>query len=77
EIAISNNLITGKLKTPTPDGRTRIVTTRVDPNLATELSQYDVKFTGIVENTFFRDLLEWLVPAALFFGVWMFISRRV
>ena len=77
EIAISNNLITGKLKTPTPDGRTRIVTTRVDPNLAKELSQYDVKFTGVVENTFFRDLLGWLVPAALFFGVWMFISRRM
>ena len=37
EIAISNNLIQGKLKKPTADGRTRIVTTRVDPELAKEL----------------------------------------
>ena len=34
QIAISNNLIEGKLKKPTTDGRTRIVTTRVDPELA-------------------------------------------
>jgi ATP-dependent Zn protease len=50
EIAISNNLIQGKLKRPTPDGRTRIVTTRVDPALAKELSQYDVRFTGVMER---------------------------
>jgi cell division protease FtsH len=77
EIAISNNVIEGKLKKPIPDGRTRIVTTRVDPTLAGELSQYDVKFSGVVENTFFRDLLGWVVPALLFFGIWMFLSRRM
>ena len=37
EIAISNNVIQAKLRKPTPDGRTRIVTTRVDPVLAKEL----------------------------------------
>ena len=77
EITISNNLIQGKLKNPTPDGRTRIVTTRVDPALAKELSQYDVKFTGVVENTFFRDLLGWVLPALVFFGLWIFLARRM
>ncbi len=76
-ITISNNLIQGKLKKPTADGRTRIVTTRVDPALAKELSQYDVEFTGVVENTFFRDLLGWVVPALVFFGIWMFLAKRV
>jgi ATP-dependent Zn protease len=66
EISISKNLIEGKLKRATSDGRTRIVTTRVDPQLASDLSQYDVKFTGVVENTFFRDLIGWLVPAIIF-----------
>lgn len=77
EIAISNNVIQGKLRKPTADGKTRIVTTRVDPVLAKELSQYDVKFTGVIENTFFRDLLGWVLPALVFFGVWMFLSRRM
>ena len=77
EISISNNLIQGRLRKPTSDGKTQIVTTRVDPVLAKELSQYDVKFTGVVENTFFRDLLGWVLPALVFFGVWMFLSRRM
>ena len=77
EIAISNNVIQAKLRKPTSDGGTWIVTTRVDPVLAKELSQYDVKFTGVVENTFFRDLLSWVLPALVFFGVWMFVARRM
>ena len=77
EITISNNIIQGKLKKPTAEGRTQIVTTRVDPALAKELSQYDIKFTGVVENTFFRDLLSWVVPALVFFGVWMYLQRRM
>ena len=77
EIAISNNLIQGKLRKPTADGRTRIVTTRVDPELARDLSQYDVRFTGVVENTFLRDILGWILPALVFFGVWMLLAKRM
>lgn len=77
EISIANNIIQGKLKKPTSDGRTRIVTTRVDPALAKELSQYDVKFTGVIENTFLRDILSWVVPALVFFGIWMFLAKRM
>jgi cell division protease FtsH len=77
EISISNNVIQGKLKNPTPAGQTRIITTRVDPDLARDLAQYDVKFSGVIENTLFRDLLSWIVPALLFFAIWMFLARRV
>ena len=35
-VTVSNNLIEGKLKAPLPDGRTRVVATRVDPALAKE-----------------------------------------
>jgi cell division protease FtsH len=77
EITVSANLIEGKLKKPTPDGRTRIVTTRVDPALARDFSRYDLKFSGVVENTFFRDLLSWVVPALVFFGIWSLLARRV
>ena len=77
EISIANNVIQGKLRKPTADGRTRIVTTRVDPALAKELSQYDVKFTGVVENTFLRDILGWVIPALVFFSIWMFLAKRM
>ena len=77
EIVIANDVIQGTLKKPTPDGRSRIVTTRVDPVLARELSQFEVKFTGVVENTFFRTLLSWIVPAVVFAAIWMFVVRRM
>jgi len=77
DIAISSNLIQGTYKTPDAKGHKRFVATRVDPELAKDLAQYDVKFTGVVESTFLRDLLSWIVPALVFFGVWMFLARRM
>jgi cell division protease FtsH len=77
EIAISDNIIQGTYKEPTADKRTRFVTTRVDPDLAKDLSQYDVKYTGVIESHFLRDLLSWIVPALVFFAVWMFVARRL
>ncbi|MCK6388607.1 MAG: ATP-dependent zinc metalloprotease FtsH [Zoogloea sp.] len=76
EIAITDNAIQGTLKKPLEDGRQKFVTTRVDPALAKDLSQYDVKFTGVVENTFFRDILGWVLPAVIFVGIWIFAMRK-
>ncbi len=76
EISITNNYIQGELKQPLPDGRSKFVTTRVDPELAKDLEQYDVKFTGVIESTFLRDLLGWVVPALVFFGIWIFVMRK-
>jgi cell division protease FtsH len=76
-VSVSNHLVEGKLKAPLPDGRTRIVATRVDPSLAKELEQYDVRFEGVVENTLLRDLLSWVVPALVLFGLWSFLARRM
>jgi cell division protease FtsH len=77
EISVSNNAIQGTYKEPQPGGRQRFVTTRVDPDLARDLSQYDVKFTGVVENTFLRDILSWVIPALVFFLLWMFLAKRL
>jgi cell division protease FtsH len=35
-----------------------------------------VKFTGIVENTFFKDLLGWVLPAVIFVGIWIFAMKK-
>jgi len=75
DIAITDNQIHGTFKAPV-DGKSRFVTTRVEPALAKDLAQYDVKFTGIVESTFLRDLLGWVVPAVVFVAIWIFVMRR-
>ncbi len=75
DIAISDNQIHGTFKNPV-NGKSRFVTTRVEPALAKELEPYGVKFSGVVESTFFRDLLGWIVPAVVFVAIWVFVMRR-
>src|SRR5579883_1944344 len=76
KVGVSNRFIRGTLKTPV-DGKTEFATTRVDPQFASQLQKYHVTYTGEVESTFVQDLMSWVIPAVLFFGVWMFLSRRV
>lgn len=76
EVVVGETTITGRLKTPDPGGKTTIVANRVEPDLAERLSQYDVPYTRVVQSTFVRDLLSWVVPALVFFGLWFFLIRR-
>jgi len=76
EIAIKENVIEGKFKEPLKDGKQYFVTTRVEVPLADELSKYDVKFTGVVQSTIIRDILSWVLPVLLLFGLWMFFIRK-
>ncbi|WP_222013317.1 ATP-dependent zinc metalloprotease FtsH [Rhizobium laguerreae] len=76
EVAVSDNFIQGRYKEPQNE-RPFFVTTRVEPDLAERLRQYGVVVTGQIESTFLRDLLSWLIPVALFVGVWMFMIRRM
>ncbi|PXW99569.1 membrane protease FtsH catalytic subunit [Sphaerotilus hippei] len=76
-LRIGGSYIEGELKTATADGRTRVVTTRVDPALVRELEPYAVRYEGIVENTLLRDLLSWIVPAVVLFGLWTLLGRRL
>jgi cell division protease FtsH len=76
-VAVSDNFVQGTFKEPLPSGQSVFLTTRVDPNFAGQLAPYDVKVTGQIESTFVRDLLSWIVPVALFAGVWIFMMRRM
>jgi cell division protease FtsH len=77
EIGVSDRYIQGKLKEPLPNGKKQFVTTRVDPQFADELQKYGVTYTGQVESTLVSDLLSWVIPVLLFFGLWSFLARRM
>ncbi len=79
EVSVSDHRLTGKLK-PEGDSKEEKLFTSIrveDPDLVRELDQYGVTFTGVIESTFWRDLLSWLLPVALFVGIWFFIFRRL
>ncbi len=77
EVQIGDKLITGRLKTPEPNGKTVLVATRVEPDVAARLDTYKVPYTRVYESTFLRDLLSWVAPALVFFGLWFFLIRRL
>ena len=76
EVQVGQNTIEGKFKTP-QNGRSLFTTTRVDPAVANDLAQYNVKFSGQVSNGFLATLLSWIVPVLFFFALYMFFFRRI
>jgi len=77
EVTISNSSLTGRLVTPGADGKTALVTNRVEPDLAAQLASYDVPYSRVIESTFLANLLSWIVPMLIILGIWMFVFRRL
>jgi cell division protease FtsH len=76
QVWIEQNTIEGTLKQPEQDGLKQFVTTRVSSDLATELNKHHVTYSGEIPSTWLTDILSWVLPTALFFGLWMFVIRR-
>ena len=70
DITVTDRAFVGRLKTPEGNKTTRVAN-RVEPDLATRLATYNVSYTRVVENTLIRDLMSWIVPALVFFGLWL------
>jgi cell division protease FtsH len=77
EVKVLQDRVEGRLKKPTSGGKERFVSIRVAPALAEHLNQFGVQYTGVIESTFLRDLLSWVLPVLFFFALWMFLFRRV
>ncbi len=76
EIEILQNTIQGELNKPLPDGRSKFVTTRVEPALAKDLEPYNVKYRGVVQSNLLQTVLSWVLPAVIFFFIWMFLAKK-
>ena len=76
EITVFDRSISGRLKSP--DGpKTTLVAVRVESDLASRLDPYRVPYRRVVESNFLREILSWILPAAVFFGLWYFLIRRM
>ena len=79
EVSVSGLTLSGKLKPKEGEKDPKYFTSvRVeDPELVPELQRHGVRFTGVIESTFWRDLLSWVVPALVFVGIWFFLIQRL
>jgi cell division protease FtsH len=75
-VLVSEGELSGELKEPL-NGKQKFVTVRVDPEVAKELDAHGVQYAGRFQNEIVPLVLSWLIPIALFLGVWIFLGRRM
>ena len=76
ELTVRGDTLEGRFR-QARDGRTRFSTQRVDADLAAELEGREITFSSEPESVLLPALLSWLIPIALFFGIWLLLLRRM
>ena len=76
EVLVSDQVLVGRLKEPMGN-KTRWRTVRVEPDLAERLQAFQVPYSRVVESTWLRDVMSWVLPSLVFFGLWFFLIRRM
>ena len=64
-MVVTETHVYGVFKLPLADGKREFSAVRVDPELAKDLAKYDIKVSGGTEQTLFKQLLGWVLPAAI------------
>ncbi|MDU6136933.1 ATP-dependent metallopeptidase FtsH/Yme1/Tma family protein, partial [Bradyrhizobium sp.] len=77
EVSVSQDTIQGKFKDKQQDGKTSFITARVDPALAEKMASKGVTVTGVPSGGVIQTLLSWIVPALMFYLIWVFLGRKV
>jgi cell division protease FtsH len=73
---VSDTHLSGRLKAP-EQGKTEWVTVRVEPQLVAWLDTYKVPYRAVLQSSFLRDLLSWILPSLVFFGLWWLLIRKM
>jgi cell division protease FtsH len=76
EVVISDQTLMGRLKEPIGN-KTSWLAVRVEPDLVERLQTYQVPYTRVIESTWLRDVMSWILPSLVFFGLWFFLIRRM
>ncbi len=82
EVALTGETIRGSVRETDAQGKETLrpfVTIRVsDPDLVRELESKNVKFTGVIQSTWLKDLFfVWILPIGLLWIAWRFIFKKV
>lgn len=48
-----------------------------DASLVPLLDEKNISYSGFSESNFFTEMLSWILPILVFFGIWIFISSRM
>src|SRR5215212_161653 len=78
EVHVGEQTIRGSYKREV-EGSKNFNTNRIeeDPKLLEELDAAGVKYTGEFVSRWLPEILGWIVPLVLLFGIWSFFFRRM
>ncbi len=77
DLVVSSDRIEGSIKAPEKGKPARFSTVRVAPALAQSLAAEHVTFAASPPPGWLSSAIGWVVPLALFWGVWFFLGRRM
>ena len=75
EVTVGADSVQGTLKEALPSGKREFFAVRVDPQLAEKLASHQVVVKGVASGGIIQTVLSWVIPAVLFYVVWMFLFR--
>ena len=76
EVVVTDTHLSGRLKTP-EEGKVELITVRVAPELAAWLDPYKVPYRAVLQSGLLRDVLSWILPSLVFFGLWWLLIRKL
>ena len=76
EVVVTDAHLSGRLKTP-EQGKTELMAVRVEPELAAWLDAYKVPYRAVLQSSLLRDVLSWILPSLVFFGLWWLLIRKL
>jgi cell division protease FtsH len=77
EVTVGEQVIHGTYKRDTNGGRNFNAARIEDPKLLEDLDTAGVKYTGEFVSKWLPEVLGWVVPLLLLFGIWSFFFRRM
>jgi cell division protease FtsH len=77
EVTVGADAIEGTLSESLPSGKRVFYTVRVDPQLSEKLAAQNVTVKGAAAGGLVQTVLSWVLPAIIFYMMWMLIFRRV
>ncbi|WP_128514980.1 ATP-dependent zinc metalloprotease FtsH [Tabrizicola thermarum] len=76
EVQVQTERVIGRYREPR-DGAEYFITNIVPEDLTRRLEQSSAEYDGTVTNTFLSQLLSWVLPVLVFYGLWMLVFRKI
>lgn len=77
EVVVGDTYVRGKLAQPAEGEKPEFMAEKVPLDVADFLDKYKVRFRAEHDSGWLKAILSWVVPTALFLGIWLFIIRRL